>query len=85
LEQQILRQRRDLAETESTAENLSIALAGLNIEAGKTIERISILAGQLKEVSLSLVMARKKGIMIALKNECTICHLVIFRIRDNII
>jgi hypothetical protein len=49
-----------LTEAENTAENLSIALAGINIKIGKAIERISILAGQLEKASLSLVIARKK-------------------------
>jgi hypothetical protein len=40
-------------------ENLSIVLAGLSVEAGKAIERASILAGQLKKASLFLVMVRK--------------------------
>jgi hypothetical protein len=74
-----------LAEIESTTENLSIALAGLSVEAGKAIERISILAGQLKEASLSLVMARKKKAMIAPRNEYIICYLITPRIRNNTI
>jgi hypothetical protein len=45
LEQQILRQRRDLTEAESTAENLSAILAGLNVETEKATEKASILAG----------------------------------------
>jgi hypothetical protein len=45
LEQQILRQTRDLAEAENTAKNLSTALAGMSIKTEKTIERVSILAG----------------------------------------
>jgi hypothetical protein len=39
LEQQILRQTRDLAEAEQTV------LAGISLEAGKATERASILAG----------------------------------------
>jgi hypothetical protein len=85
LEQQILRQGRDLAETESTAENLSTALAGLSVEIGKAIERVSILAGQLEEASLFLVIIREEEATIVLRNECTICHLVTLRMRDNII
>jgi hypothetical protein len=80
-----LRQRRDLAEAESTAENLSIALAGLSIKTGKAIKRASILAGQLKEVSLSLIMAREKKAVMVLRSEYTICRLIIPRIRDNTI
>jgi hypothetical protein len=73
-----------LAEAESTAENLSTALVGLNVETKKAIKRASILTGQLKKISLSLVMTRKKEITVALRNECIICHLVTFRTRDNI-
>ena len=59
LEQQILRQEKDLAEAENTAKNLSIALTGLNVETEKATERVSILAGQLKKISLFLIMARE--------------------------
>jgi hypothetical protein len=45
LEQQILRQIKDLEKAENTAKNLSTALAGLSVEAEKITERISILAG----------------------------------------
>jgi hypothetical protein len=83
LEQQILRQGRDLAETENTAENLSTALAGLSVEAREATEKVSILAGQLEKVSLSLVMARKEKTTITPRNECTIYHLIIPRTRDN--
>ena len=72
-----------MAEAESTAKNLSIALAGLSVETGKATERVSILAGQLEKVLLSLIMAREKEAVIMLKNECTICHLMTLRIRDN--
>jgi hypothetical protein len=72
-----------LAETENTAENLSTALAGLSVEAEKTTKKASILAGQLEKVSLSLVIAREKEIIIILRNECTICRLVTLRIRNN--
>jgi hypothetical protein len=51
-----------LEETENTAENLSAALAGLSVKAGKITERISILAGQLEKVSLSLILLKKKEI-----------------------
>jgi hypothetical protein len=83
LEQQILRQKRDLAKAKNTAENLSTALAGLNVETKKTTEKVSILAGQLEKISLSLVMAREKGITIAPKNEYIIYHLIILKTRDN--
>jgi hypothetical protein len=74
-----------LAEVESTAENLSTALAGLNVEARKATERASILAGQLEKASLFLVIAKEKEAMIAPKNEYTICHLVTPGIRNNTI
>ena len=73
-----------MAEAESTTENLSTALAGLSVEVKKVIERVSILAGQLEKVSLSLVIARKEEKTVAPKNECIICYLVTFRTRDNI-
>jgi hypothetical protein len=83
LEQQILRQTRDLAEAESTAENLSTALAGVSIEAGEATERASILAGQLEEASLSLVMAREEEAAMAPRVGCTICRLVTPRVQDE--
>jgi hypothetical protein len=72
-----------LAEAENTAENLSIILAGLSVEARKTTERASILAEQLKKASLFLIMIREKEAVIILKNECTIYHLVTPKIKDN--
>jgi hypothetical protein len=60
LEQQILRQTRDLEEAENTAENLSIVLAELSVEVGEVIERASILTGQLKEASLSLILLKEE-------------------------
>jgi uncharacterized protein YoxC len=72
-----------LTETESTVKNLSTALAGLNIETEEITEKASILAGQLKKTSLSLVMTREEEIIITLKNECTICRLTTLRIRDE--
>jgi hypothetical protein len=83
LKQQILRQRKDLAEAENTVKNLSTALAGLNVETEEATEKASILAGQLKEISLSLVIAREEEAVIIPRNECTICYLVISKIRDN--
>jgi hypothetical protein len=74
-----------LAEAENTTENLSITLTGLSVKVGKAIERVSILAGQLEKVSLSLVMIREEKTMIVLRNEYIICHLVTLRTRDNII
>jgi hypothetical protein len=72
-----------LAEAESTAENLSTALAELSIEARKATERASILAGQLKKASLSLAMVKKEEAIMAPGNECTICRLITSRTRDN--
>jgi hypothetical protein len=72
-----------LAEAESTVENLSIVLAGLNIEISETIERVSILARQLKEISLFLIIVREEEIIMALKSECTICRLTTLKIRDE--
>jgi hypothetical protein len=69
-----------LAEVENTAENLLTALAGINIEAGKTTEKISILVGQLKKASLSLVIARKKEAIITLRVRYTIYRLVTSRV-----
>jgi hypothetical protein len=69
-----------LAEAESTAENLLTVLAKMSIKAGKTIKRVSILARQLKEISLSLVMAREKEAVIVLKVECAICRLMTPRV-----
>jgi hypothetical protein len=83
LEQQILRQGRDLAEAESTTENLSTALTGLSVETEEATEKASILAGQLEKTSLSLVIAREEEAAMVPRNECTICHLVTPRIRDN--
>jgi len=72
-----------LAETESTAENLSIALTGLSVEIGEATERVSILAGQLEEASLFLIMVREEKAMITPKNECIIYHLMTPGTRDN--
>ena len=83
LELQILRQARDLAEAESTAENLSTALAGVSLEAGEATERASILAGQLEEASLSLVMAREEEAAMAPRVGCTICRLMTPRVQDE--
>ena len=69
-----------MAEIESTAENLSTALTGLSVEAGKATKRVSILAGQLEKASLFLIIAREKEAVMALKIECTICRLTIPRI-----
>jgi hypothetical protein len=57
-----------LEKAENTAENLSAVLAGLNVETGKAIKRTSILAGQLEEISLSLILLKKEEITGTLSN-----------------
>jgi hypothetical protein len=57
-----------LEEAKNTAKNLSAALAGLNVETGKITERASILVGQLKKVSLSLILLKEKEITGILNN-----------------
>jgi hypothetical protein len=52
-----------LEEAENTAENLLVVLAGLSVEVGKITERVSILAGQLKEVSLFLILLKKEEVI----------------------
>jgi hypothetical protein len=68
LEQQILRQARNLKEAENTAKNLSIVLTGLNVEAGKITERALILTRQLEKISLSLILPKEKKATGALNN-----------------
>jgi hypothetical protein len=80
LEQQILRQIRDLTKAEQTVENLSTALTGISLKAGKTIKRASILAKQLEKVFLSLIMAREEAAAMTPKIGCIICRLIISRI-----
>jgi hypothetical protein len=65
-----------LAEAESTAENLLTALAEMSLKAKKAIKRVSILAKQLKKISLSLVMIRKEEAAMVPKIGCIICRLV---------
>ena len=72
-----------MAEAESTVKNLSTILAGLSVEAKKIIKRALILAGQLEEISLSLIIIREKEAVITLKNEYTIYRLIAPRIRDH--
>jgi hypothetical protein len=55
-------------------------LAKISLEAGKAIERVSILAGQLEEISLFLVIAREEKAVMALKVRCIICCLMILRV-----
>jgi hypothetical protein len=83
LEQQILRQKRDLAEAKSTAKNLSTALAGVSIKIEKTTKKASILAGQLEKISLSLVITREKETAMVLKIEYTIYRLVTPRVQNK--
>jgi hypothetical protein len=75
-----LRQKRDLAEIENTAENLSIALAEMSIKVGKATKKVSILAGQLKKTFLSLIITKEEEIAIILKIRYIICRLVTLRI-----
>jgi hypothetical protein len=69
-----------LAKAENTAENLSIALTKVSLKVGKTIERVSILAGQLEKISLSLVIIKKKEATIILKVRYIIYRLVNLRV-----
>jgi hypothetical protein len=55
-------------------------LAGISLEAGKIIKKASILAGQLKKISLSLVIVKKEKAVMAFKIKCTICRLIISRV-----
>jgi hypothetical protein len=57
-----------LEKAENTAKNLLAALTGLSVEAGKTIKKASILAEQLKKVSLSLILLKKEEIIGILNN-----------------
>jgi hypothetical protein len=52
----------------------------MSLKAEKATERASILAGQLKEVSLFLVIVREEEAAIIPRVGCTICRLVTFRI-----
>jgi hypothetical protein len=69
-----------LTEAESTAKNLSTALAKLSIKTGEATERASILAGQLEKVFLSLIIARKEEAAIILRIRYIIYRLIIPRI-----
>jgi hypothetical protein len=57
-----------LEKAENTVKNLSVVLAGLNVKAGEVIERALILAGQLKEIFLSLILLKEKEIIEVLSN-----------------
>jgi hypothetical protein len=82
LKQQILRQGKDLVKAESAAENLSTALARLSLKAEKATKRASILAGQLKKISLSLIMAKEKEATMAPRIRYTIYRLITPRVQD---
>jgi hypothetical protein len=69
-----------LAKAENTAENLSTTLAKVSIKVGKAIERASILAEQLEEISLSLVIIREEEAVMALKVGYIICRLVTLKV-----
>jgi hypothetical protein len=69
-----------LAKIENTAENLSTVLIGVSLEAGKATEKISILARQLKKISLSLIMIRKEEAVIISKIRYIIYRLIIPKI-----
>jgi hypothetical protein len=72
-----------LAEIEQTAENLSIALAGISLKARKAIERVSILAGQLEKVFLSLVIVKKEEAAKILRIRYIIYRLIIPKIQNE--
>jgi hypothetical protein len=55
-------------------------LAKISLKAGKVTEKASILAGQLKKASLSLVIIREEEAVIVSKVRCTICRLMTFRV-----
>jgi hypothetical protein len=57
-----------LEKAENTAENLSAVLAGLSVEVGEITEKASILAGQLKKISLSLILLKEKKVIEILSN-----------------
>ena len=44
------------------AKNLSAVLAELSVKAGEITERTAILAGQLKKVSLSLILLKEEKV-----------------------
>jgi hypothetical protein len=72
-----------LAEAESTAENLSTALAGMSIKTEKTTKKVSILAGQLEKTSLSLVIIRKEEAVMILKIRYIIYRLMTPRVQNE--
>jgi hypothetical protein len=52
----------------------------VSLETEKAIKRVLILAGQLEEIFLSLIIVREEKAIIALRNECIICRLTIPRV-----
>jgi hypothetical protein len=72
-----------LAEAENTAKNLSTALAKMSIKVRETIKRALILAGQLEEASLFLIIIREEEAVMVLRVGCTICRLVTLRVQDK--
>ena len=72
-----------MAEVENIAENLSIALTGLNVKTEEITEKTSILTGQLKKISLFLIITKKKEAVITLKNEYIIYRLITPRTKDH--
>jgi hypothetical protein len=72
-----------LAEAENTAENLSTALARLSIKTGEATERTSILAGQLEEISLSLIIVREEEAAMISKVRYIIYRLMTPRVQDK--
>jgi hypothetical protein len=57
-----------LEEAENTVKNLSVVLIGLNVEAGEIIKRALILARQLEEALLFLILLKEKEVTGALSN-----------------
>jgi hypothetical protein len=62
------------------AKNLSTALARINLKTEKATEKASILAKQLKETSLSLMIVKKEKAIITPRNKYIICRLITPRV-----
>jgi hypothetical protein len=58
-------------------------LAGVSLEVGKATERVSILAEQLEEVFLFLIMAREEEVARVLRAGCIICRLMTPRVQNE--
>jgi hypothetical protein len=71
-----LRQIRDLTEIKQTVENLLTALAGMNLKAGEITKKALILAGQLEETSLFLVIIREEEAAMVSRVRYIICRLI---------